>query len=397
MILLAAAAALAGCTAAPPVPTPSATSAPAVATTETFTPIVGRVLAEPEVAPSTDGRVHLAYELLLSNVLSQNVTIDEVVVSGSARTLLTLSGDDLAPWMKVYGGASGSRTIGPGQQALVWLDVAVPTLRDVPATLTHSIRIRPTTPIAPVVTSPMAETLAVTRVHTAPPIVIGPPLAGRGWLDGNSCCAVTPHRAAVNPINGALHVPERYAIDYVRLDAQGRVFDGPIDRLSSYAYEGADILAVADGPVVSMTWDLPEQTPGANPTGLTLAQYGGNHIVQDIGGGHYAFYAHLQPGNPEKLRVGQVLKKGQVIAGLGNSGNSDAPHLHFHIMDAPLPLASNGLPFRIDAFSLAGTVAPGAIDACASTGIPCVLDARAAGRKHALSPLYGDVMDYPAR
>lgn len=395
--LLAAAIALTGCTATPPTPTAPPTSAAAQASTETFTPIVGRVLAAPAVAPSTDGRVHLAYELLLSNVLSQDVMIDEVVVTGASRALLTLAGDDLAPWMKVYGGASGSRTIGPGQQALVWLDVVVPALRDVPPTLAHTIRIRPTTPIPPVVGSPMTETLAATPVHTGLPIVISPPLAGRGWLDGNSCCAVTPHRAAVNPINGALHVPERYAIDYVRLDDQGRVFHGPVDRLSSYAYEGADILAVADGPVVSMTWDLPEQTPGANPTGLTLAQYGGNHIVQDLGGGHYAFYAHLQPGNPEKVRVGQVLRRGQVIAHLGNSGNSDSPHLHFHIMDAPLPLAANGLPFRIDAFDLAGTVAPSAIDACAGSGIPCVIDSRAAGPKRSLSPLYGDVMDYPAR
>jgi hypothetical protein len=395
--LLAGVLALTGCSFAAPGPTPTPTPSRVAVTTETFTPIVGSVLAEPDIAPSTDGRVHLAYELLLSNVLSQDVTLDAVTVHGDGAELLTLAGDALTPWVRVYGGEPGSHVLGPGQQALVWLDVVVSDAEDVPHALSHTIEITPTTEIPPVVTSPMTETLAPTDVDTRTPIVIGPPLAGARWLDGNSCCAVTPHRAAVNPINGALHVPERFAIDYVQLDAQGRIFSGPIDRLSSYAYEGADILAVADGPVVSMEWDLPEQTPGANPTGLAVTEYGGNHIVQDIGGGHYAFYAHLQPDNPEGLKVGQTLKKGQVIGHLGNSGNSDAPHLHFHIMDSPLPLASNGLPFEIDRFDLAGTVAPATIDACTTASLPCTADTTDAGAQRHAGPLYGDLMDYPAR
>jgi len=58
----------------------------------------------------------------------------------------------------------------------------------------------------------------------------------------------------------------------------------------NYPYFGADIHAVADGPVVAVVDGLPEQVAGKDPTGLPLDQYGGNHIVQDIGGGNYAFY-----------------------------------------------------------------------------------------------------------
>jgi murein DD-endopeptidase MepM/ murein hydrolase activator NlpD len=86
-----------------------------------------------------------------------------------------------------------------------------------------------------------------------------------------------------------------------------------------------------------------------------------------------------------------------VIAHLGNSGNSDAPHLHFHVMDSPLPLASNGLPFLIDSFDLAGTVAPGDIEACTTKATPCTVDQADPRAMHRLSPLYGDLMDYPAR
>ena len=41
---------------------------------------------------------------------------------------------------------------------------------------------------------------------------------------------------------------------------------------------------------------------------------------------------------------------------LGNTGNTDAPHLHFHIMDGPSPLQSNGLPFVYSRFTGRGHV-----------------------------------------
>ena len=42
---------------------------------------------------------------------------------------------------------------------------------------------------------------------------------------------------------------------------------------------------------------------------------------------------------------------GQVLARLGNSGNSDAPHLHFQLMDANSPLGAEGVPYALAAFS----------------------------------------------
>lgn len=42
---------------------------------------------------------------------------------------------------------------------------------------------------------------------------------------------------------------------------------------------------------------------------------------------------------------------GQVLGLLGNSGNSDAPHLHFHVMNGPSPLGSQGLPYVFERFT----------------------------------------------
>lgn len=390
---------LVGCTGPAPDPTPTGPNPdavdPAPPVSEDFTAVIGSVVAAPHVAPSTDGRVHLAYELQLLNAISQAATIERLEVLGDGASLLVLEDDEIAGWTRPFGADFG-RVLAGGQGALVWLDVAVDSMEAVPDTLTHQITFTIPEDVPPVILSPFTETIAATPVVTTEPIIIGPPLKGDGWLDGNSCCAVTPHRGAMNAINGAIHGPERFAIDYVRLAEDGKFLHGAVDDLEAYDSYGEEIIAVGDGPIVAMVWDLEQHTPGADPTGLKLEEYGGNHIVQDLGNGHYAFYAHLQPGNPFGLQVGQELKRGDVIAHLGNSGNSDSPHLHFHIMDSPLPLASNGLPFLIDSFVLAGRIPSEAelLDRIGAGG-PWTLDTTGAGERTNESPLFLDVMNYP--
>jgi murein DD-endopeptidase MepM/ murein hydrolase activator NlpD len=72
---------------------------------------------------------------------------------------------------------------------------------------------------------------------------------------------------------------------------------------------------------------------------LRLKLFAGNYVLLDIGGGRFASYAHFQP-NSLKVKVGDRVKLGQVLGLVGNSGNSDLPHLHFHITNA----ASRSVP-----------------------------------------------------
>jgi len=57
------------------------------------------------------------------------------------------------------------------------------------------------------------------------------------------------------------------------------------------------------------------------------------------------------------VKPGDQLKAGQVIGSVGNTGNSDAPHLHFHVMSTPDPLRSDGLPFVLRSFALDSRIA----------------------------------------
>jgi hypothetical protein len=369
--------------------------APAVEGVSTLTPIIVSVLAAPIPVPATDGRIHLAYELVLTNTLSQPVTITRIRALDGDRALDDLSADELPAWMKVYGTSTPTATFGAGQSGLVWIDATVADEADIPNAIDHVIGLSVAQPDPPLLPATLDETVARTTVRHQDPIVIEPPLRGDNWLDGNSCCTVTPHRAAVSPLNGALWAPERYAIDYVQLQRDGRLYTGDKTKLESYPYVGAPIHAVAAGRIVAVADGRPEQPPGANPTGLTLDEYGGNYVVQDIGDGRYAFYAHLQPGSI-RSKVGDEVGSGDVVALLGNSGNSDSPHLHFHLMDGPDPLAANGLPFVFTSFTRTGVVADdAAINDLIDTGGPAKLEPGVTSTpEHEVMPLYRDLMSY---
>ena len=106
---------------------------------------------------------------------------------------------------------------------------------------------------------------------------------------------------------------------------------------------------MARGRVVGVKRHLPEQVPGSLPDGATIQMAGGNYVVVNIGHGRYAFYAHLAT-NSVRVKRGQKVRTGQIIGLLGNTGNTDGPHLHFHVMNSPSPLQSSGLPFVFRGF-----------------------------------------------
>jgi hypothetical protein len=187
---------------------------------------------------------------------------------------------------------------------------------------------------------------------------IAPPLAGEGWVAFNGCCEPGgAHRATALPVNGALHFAQRFAIDWMQLDAEGRFVHGDASDVRNYAGYGRDVLAVADATVLATGDELSDQVPGKDPdpATLTLETVDGNHVVLDLGNGRYAMYAHLQRGSVTVTR-GSKVARGQVIAKLGNTGNTSAPHLHFQMMDGPSPLGSEGIPYVLERFALAGRI-----------------------------------------
>jgi murein DD-endopeptidase MepM/ murein hydrolase activator NlpD len=167
----------------------------------------------------------------------------------------------------------------------------------------------------------------------------------------------------------------------------------------NYTSYGADAIAVADGTVVETLNTLDDQKPGTLPDRrtITFENVDGNHVVLDLGGGVYAFYAHLQKGSVT-VQPGARVRRGQALGKIGNTGNTSAPHLHFHLMEGSSVLGSNGIPYMIDSFSFAGRV-PAAefasvqgVEGTWSKGLLPIPSPR-----HGQFPLDLDIIDFPER
>jgi murein DD-endopeptidase MepM/ murein hydrolase activator NlpD len=288
------------------------------------------------------GQSHLIYELHITNFSSVEQNLTRIEILSDAGSMASFEGTDLLGILSRPGiKTDDARKIGAGLRAVAFLTVP---LRDgnAPQVLRHKLTVNGTT----VDIAPLA-------LRAPKAIVIGPPLRGSGWLAANGPGNRSGHRRTIMPVNGRAVIAQRFAIDWVQVKSGESTFTGdPKDNKNYQAY-GADVLAVA-GATVAVTKDgIPENVPGENSQAvpITMETVAGNHIILDLGGGNYCMYAHLQPGSL-KVKVGDKVKRGQVIGLLGNSGNSTEPHLHFQVMDGPSPLGAEGLPYLIDSFEL---------------------------------------------
>ena len=136
----------------------------------------------------------------------------------------------------------------------------------------------------------------------------------------------------------AANAAQRFAYDFVqRVD--GRSHSGDGRELAQYHCWGELILAPADGRVIEVVGDLPDQPIGTTDT----AHPAGNHVMLDLGSGEYAVLAHLRQGSVA-VGQGQQVAAGDILGRCGNSGNTSEPHLHFHLQDSPVFGQGNGLP-----------------------------------------------------
>ena len=329
-----------------------------------FTAVSATTLTTPAPVTGTDGKTHLAYELLLTNASPAPLRLDEVDVldAGSRNVLLSLSGPALAASSNLVGGDTGDEgtaeptTVGtpiPGSATtVVWLDVTVDGAP--PAALTHRVAATMTTPGGD---RPLESTVGRVDVSTAKAPVLGPVMAGGPWYASDGCCADdTHHRRGLAPINGTLLVPQRYAIDWYLLDDQHRAWAGDPSKLTSYYAYDKPALAAADGVVVDATDGIAETTSAPEPPPLPpIKDTVGNHVTVMIAPGVYLLYAHFKP-NTVAVKTGQTVKRGDVLGHIGSSGNSTAPHLHFQVMTEPTFFPTDSTPFAFDCFAVNGQV-----------------------------------------
>lgn len=188
--------------------------------------------------------------------------------------------------------------------------------------------------------------VAVARGHRVPPnpVRLGQVLAGGTFQvgQGGSTPQLNYHVA---------HPHMRYAVDFIGVNRWGRHAIGLMPaEPQKYAIFGSQVLAPLDGVVEQVRADLPD-LPVPQTDELRAA---GNHIVirgrAEDGREIRVLLAHLQRGSVN-VTEGQSVRAGQVIARVGNSGNTTEPHLHLGVNvggEADQPLSGEGVPFLIE-------------------------------------------------
>ena len=159
------------------------------------------------------------------------------------------------------------------------------------------------------------------------------PFAGRAYVRWGGR---TPHQ------NYHVIAPDqRFAYDFLLL-RNGADHTGSGTRNEDYACFGTPVLAPAPGTVVTAVDTVPDNR---QPGTMNPAAPPGNYVVIDHGDGEFSLLAHLKHGSVA-VDSGQKVAAGERVGLCGNSGNSSAPHLHYHLQTGPAFGDGVGLPAR---------------------------------------------------
>ena len=194
---------------------------------------------------------------------------------------------------------------------------------------------------------------AFIRLSAKPQIVLGTPLSGGPWVAIYDPSWSRGHRRVIYTVGGKARIPGRFAIDFIKLDELGHYAKGDTDVVKNWYGYGAEVLAVSDGIISTTRDDFRESNTLSNHPKYSAEKATGNYISLDIGNNCIAFYEHLKPGSI-KVVTGQRVKKGDVIAAVGFTGQTTAPHLHFHVADQHSALGAEGIPFVFERFTVLG-------------------------------------------
>lgn len=318
-------------------------------------PVVNMTVPVPPVpVASTDG-VNIAYELELATTGDAPLVPEtiEVIDQATGKTIYT---PDAAVFTRTYQKAASppptaeERMNGTLKLSIprisIWFKVSPDA---VPERLVHRLTLNRSAEGLSTVSVIGGE---VTVRKDLEPVVIGSPVRGPGWVVMETTEPTTHHFLMPVTINNMTTVDQRYAQDWFYIDpVTGQASNGNMTLATDFLGYGKELYAVADGTVVYLLDGIPDNGIYNVPP-FNFATGTGNSVIIDIGNDKYACYCHIIPGSI-RVAKGDAVKEGQVIGLLGNSGQSDIPHLHLEVVTGkPAIIGSEGYPFVFRSFDL---------------------------------------------
>jgi murein DD-endopeptidase len=314
-----------------------------------LTGVVIEVPTPPTPIPA-QGRHHFLCELHITNLRSNSLELNRVEVfaasSSSNQSVASFDSAHLDKWIKRHVPMSNNRLIDGGHRAIWFVNLSLDRKSTSLPSKAH-------------LAFQTMEGEKITEecelpVRREPPISVAPQLRGENWFAFNCLDNHSHHRLSWVPVAGRPVVPQRYAIDWIKLGPNDRPFQGDWRQVTNYYGYGVNVMAAAKATVTQMRDGMPDNPPFAvKKESVSMDAATGNHVLLRLDSTHYALYAHLQPGSIA-VKVGDRVKTGQVLGRLGNSGSSDVPHLHFHMVGSDSSLFADGVPYVLKSFEWRG-------------------------------------------
>jgi hypothetical protein len=244
---------------------------------------------------------HVEYELLVVSVFAEPVTLSSVAVLDPAgKELMKIEGGALAAATQTLFAKTATPVVSPSAVVSVDIDLILPpdtALERVTHKITYALAADTESAVMIGIPEIDGPDVAIDR---RPATVIKPPVKGDGWLATTACCKPNLHRDLRVAIDGSrIETTETFAVDWAQV-RNDRVYDGDGSANEQYYSYGADVLAVADGTVVSIQDGKPETPPNVPMVPQSMSDYGGNQVILEIAPNVFAIYGHLQPGRPQR-------------------------------------------------------------------------------------------------
>lgn len=140
----------------------------------------------------------------------------------------------------------------------------------------------------------------------------------------------------------------RYSLDLNSTNTNFDPFKGTGAKNEDWYAWGQPLYATGDGTVVDAADVTPDNIRGGEnffrpeQVKTTPMHFYGNYLVIDHGQGEYSLLGHIQKGSLA-VKVGDAVKRGQLVARMGNSGSSNNPHVHYELRTGK-DLKAEGLP-----------------------------------------------------
>lgn len=129
-------------------------------------------------------------------------------------------------------------------------------------------------------------------------------------------------------------ISQRYAYDFEIRKNNLPYHDNYQDPTNYYSYM-QDVICPCDGFIIDMQTKYPNTLIYKDrPARCDIEDPRGNYITIKHEHGEYSTICHLEQ-DTINVKIGQLVKAGELLAKVGNSGNTEGPHLHFQVQNGP--------------------------------------------------------------